>query len=295
VISEALYIVGDLSGFPEDTEVLKIPELVGTVASSMGLAEELTPEEPEQAEGANSDLIRAQGTEIGTALYKRLNAVSGSLVHMEAIFASDWGKMQKAAKLAPGAWSYEGTEKNELIQSMATGAKKEIYEALIPMAYTQWVIAPYQTFLMHNGPEAPGNNYVCRHWHEARTAEAKPFAGEPEEALDTAVYRPFDEPGSKTPPAKWGTTTPFTIRALKSDADAMEVRKVDEVTETEDGIEIHHGGANPPQSLMEGLFKAPTGETEPAFPKNLGMNKTAFFAGYGEGPTEWKRVICAQG
>ena len=41
VISEALYIVGDLSGFPEDTEVLKIPELVGTVASSMGLAEEL--------------------------------------------------------------------------------------------------------------------------------------------------------------------------------------------------------------------------------------------------------------
>jgi hypothetical protein len=295
VVSEALYIVGDLSGFPEDTEVLKIPELVGTVASSMGLAEELTPEEPEQAEGTNSDLIRAQGTEIGTALYKRLNAVSGSLVHMEAIFASDWGKMQKAAKLAPGAWSYEGTEKSELIQSLATGAKKEIYEALIPMAYTQWVIAPYQTFLMHNGPEAPGNNYVCRHWHEARTADVKPFAGEPEEALDTAVYRPFDEPGSKTPPAKWGTTAPFTIRALKSDADAMEVRKVDEVTETEDGIEIHHGGANPPQSLMEGLFKAPTGETEPAFPKNLGMNKTAFFAGYGEGPTEWKRVICAQG
>jgi hypothetical protein len=48
---------------------------------------------------------------------------------------------------------------------------------------------------------------------------------------------PCTEPGSKTPPAKWGTTTPFTIRALKSDADAMEVRKVDEVTETEDGTE----------------------------------------------------------
>ncbi|MBS1845551.1 MAG: hypothetical protein JST53_14135 [Actinobacteria bacterium] len=294
VISEALYIVGDLSGFPEDTEALKIPELVGMVASSMGLAEELTPEEPEQAEGTNSDLIRAEGTEIGTALYKRLEAVSRSLVHMEAIFAADWGKMQKAARLAPGVWSYEGTEEDELIQSLATGAKTEIFEALLPMAYTQWVIAPYQTFLMTNGPEPPGNNYVCRHWHETRTADVKPFAGEPEEGLSTAIYRPFDEPGSSAFPAK-PFTTPFTIRALKSDADAMEVRKVDEITESEDGIEIHHGGANPPESLMEGLFKAPVGENLPAFPKFLGMNKTAFYAGYGEGPTEWKRVICAQG
>lgn len=295
VISEALYIVGDLSGFPEDTEALKIPELIGTVASSMGLAEELTPEEPEQAEGTNSNLIAAKGTELGTALYKRLNAVAGSLVHMEAIFASDWGKMQKAAKLAPGAWSYEeGTEKNEFIQSMSTGAVKEIYEALIPMAYTQWVIAPYQTFLMKDGPEPPGNNYVCRHWHETRTADVKPFAGEPEEALSTAIYRPFDPPGSGIAPAR-GSTTPFTIRALKSDADAMEVRRVDEITETEDGIEIHHGGANPPKSLLQGLFKEPVGESLPAFPKNLGINKTAFYAGYGEGPTEWKRVICAQG
>jgi hypothetical protein len=161
------------------------------------------------------------------------------------------------------------------------------------MAYTQWVIAPYPTFLMGRGPEPPGNNYLCRHWHEGRTADVKPFLGEPEEALSTAIYRPFDEPGSTKLPAQ-PYTIPFTIRALKSDADAPEVFKV-ELTEETVGIEIHHGGANPPKSLMEGLFKTPQGETEPAFPKNLGMNKTAFFAGYGEGPTEWKRVICAEG
>jgi len=25
------------------------------------------------------------------------------------------------------------------------------------------------------------------------------------------------------------------------------------------------------------------------------MNEAAFYTNYGEGPTEWKRVICAQG
>ena len=135
----------------------------------MGLAEELTPEEPEQAEGTNSDLIRAKGTEIGTAAlqtprtryparwstWKRSSPPTGA-------------RCRKRPNWPPATWSYEGKEENELIQSLATGAKKAIYEALIPMAYTQWVIAPYQTFLMHDGPEAPGNNYVCRHWHEAR-------------------------------------------------------------------------------------------------------------------------------
>ena len=52
VISEALYIVGDLSGFPEDTELLKFPEVISIGRQRHGPGRvELTPEEPEQAEG----------------------------------------------------------------------------------------------------------------------------------------------------------------------------------------------------------------------------------------------------
>jgi hypothetical protein len=293
VVSEALYILGDLSGFPEDTEFLKIPEIVSMVASGIGLAEELTPETPEQAEGPNSNLIRAKGTELGVELYKRLEAVSRSLTQFELIFASDWGRLKAAGELAPGPWTFEAKEKQYVIQSFAINTEKEIFEGLLPMAYTQWVIAPYPTFLMPRGPEPPGNSYLCRHWHETRSDDVKPFGRAPEEALDTAVYRPFDEPGSKTLPAQ-PYTTPFTIRSLKSDADPPEVFKV-ELTDTVTGIEIHHGGADPPKSLLEGLFETPIPEEEPAFPKRLGINKSAFFAGYGEGPTEWKRVICAEG
>jgi hypothetical protein len=293
VISEALYIVGDLSGFPEDTEFLKAPEIISMVASAMGLAEAATPEEPEEAEGPNANLIRAQGTELGTALFRHFQGISRSLTHFESIIASDPRKLETAAIEAPGGWTYGGETEDQLLQSLAIDTEQVMYEALLPMAYTQWVIAPYQTFLMPNGPEAPGNNYSCRHWHEGRTADVKPFAREPEQALDTAIYRPFNPPGSSAFPAR-PFTTPFTIRALKSDANPMEVNKV-ELTDTTDGIEIHHGGGNPPETLLEGLFQAPKGELQPLFPKRLGINKSAFFAGYGDGPTEWKRVICAEG
>jgi hypothetical protein len=296
VIEEALYIVGDLSGFPEDTEFLKFPEIISMVASGMGLAESVTPEAPEEAEGPNANLIRAKATEIGKFMFEHFEKTSKSLAHFESLFAADWGKLQLASEFAVGPWSYGTKEETTLGQSMAVTTEQALYEGLLPMAYEQWVISPYYTKYMPSGPQAPGNNYKCIHFHTLlNTPTVYPFKGEPAGGLSTSVYRPFDEPGSSASPAQ-PFTVPFTIRALKSYADNMEVIK-SEYSESEDLIEIHHGGANPPGSLIDKLFTpVKLGEEEDAhFPVNLGMNKTAFYAGYGEGPNDWKRAICAQG
>jgi hypothetical protein len=294
VIEEALYIVGDLSGFPEDTEFLKFPEIISMAASGMGLAESVSPETPEEAEGPNANLIRAKASAIGTILFKHFENVTRSLGHFEEIFASDWGKLQKATEYASGPWTFGEEEEKILGHSLAVNAEQQLYEELLPMAYTQWVIAPYFTRYMPSGPQAPGNNYKCIHFHEGGDeVTVYPFGGEPEGGLSTSIYRPFDPPGATTKPAQ-PYTVPFTIRALKSDADNLEVVK-SEYSETEDLIEIHHGGANPPSSLIGGLFKPVNKGDEPKFPKDLGINKSAFYAGFGEGSTEWKRVICAQG
>jgi hypothetical protein len=296
VIQEALYIVGDLSGFPEATEALKAEQIISMVASGMGLAEAVTPESPEEAEGPNANLIRAKATNVGRLLFEHFEKTSRSLAHFETLFAADWGKLQLASEFANGPWSYGTKEETTLGQTMAVTTEKTLYEALLPMVYEQWVISPYFTKYMPAGPQAPGNNYKCIHFHTLiDTPTVYPFKGEPAGGLSTSVYRPFDEPGASAPPAQ-PYTVPFTIRALKSYADNIEVNK-SEFSETEHLIEIHHGGANPPATLIDKLF-APVklGEEEnPNFPASLGMNKTAFYAGYGEGPTDWKRVICAQG
>jgi hypothetical protein len=295
IISESLYIASDLAGFGEDTEFLKIPEIVSVVAGGFGVAEAATPEGPEEAEGPNSNLIRAKGTAIGAAIVKRFNHMKETLGQFEAIFASSWPKLQKARIEAKGPWSWGHEVEKELTATLATSTERAIDEALLPMAYTQWVVSPYFTKFDPAGPQVPGNGYECIHFKNALEQNLlHPFKDEPAGALSTAVYRPFEPPGSTENPAQ-PYTQPYTIRALKSEADPLEVFK-EQWSDTEDLIEVHGSGKNPPASLINPLFKPlNSGETEPSFPVNLGINKTAFYAGYGEGPTEWKRMICAQG
>jgi hypothetical protein len=295
VISEALYITSDLAGFPETTEFLKLPEIISMVSSGMGLANAVTPESPEEAEGPNSSLIRANATNLGTTLFKHFEGASKSLEHFEGIFASNWGKLKKAGEYSDDEWSFETEVKELLGQSLAVATEQQLYEGLLPMAYTQWVISPYFTKYMTSGPQTPGQNYKCIHFHTVtETPTVYPFKDAAEGSLSTNIYRPWDPPGSNESPSQQ-FTVPFTIRSLKSDEDPPEVIK-SEYSETEDLIEIHHGGANAPASLVNPLF-APInkGEAEPNFPKSLGINKTAFYANFGGGPNEWKRIICAQG
>lgn len=295
VISEALYITSDLAGFPEDTEFLKIPEIISTVAGGFGMAEAVTPEGPEEAEGPNSNLIRAEATLLGAAMFKRFNNVKESLGQFEAIFASNWSKLQQATIEAKGPWAFGHEVEKLLAQSLAVNTEQALYEALMPMVYTQWVVAPYSTRFDPNGPQAPGNNYKCIRFKNAlQQWDIYPFEHEPAGGLSTSVYRPFDAPGSTEKPAQ-PYTQPYTIRALKSDEDPLELFE-EPWSDSEVLLELHQGGANPPEALVDPLFKPVNpGEAEPSFPKNLGINKAAFYAGYGEGPGEWRRMICAQG
>ncbi|HVX34034.1 MAG TPA: hypothetical protein VHA80_12920 [Solirubrobacterales bacterium] len=294
IISESLYVAADMAGFGEDTEFLKIPEIVGVIAGGFGVAEGATPEAPEEAEGPNSNLIRAKGTMLGAAIVTRFNHMKETLGQFEAIFASSWPKLQKAEIEAKGPWSWGHSVEKNLTQSLAVSTERTIYEALLPMAYTQWVIAPYQTKFDPAGPQVPGASYECIHFKSAIDQHLlHPFEHEPTAGLSTAVYRPFAAPGSTEKPAQ-PYTQPYTIRALKSEADPLEVFKT-QWSDTEDLIEVRQSGKNPPEKLNRLFSPINAGETEPSYPQDLGINKVAFYAGYGEGPTEWKRMICAQG
>lgn len=295
IVSESLYMAAELVGFPEAYEEIKLAEMIGMVAGGFGLAEAASPEEAEQAEGPNTAMIRARASELGTALVKHFDATANTLNHMETIYRSDWGKLKDAAEEARSSWSFSEEAKNLIRQSLSVTTSQELYEGLLPVAYDQWVVSPYFTSSNPNGPAAPGTHYACPQYKPVWESEEtkRPFRDEPAGALSTAIYRPFNEPGSTTPPAQ-RYTQPFTIRALKSVNDELQISRK-EYGENRWAVTVTHDGSSPHKEMIEPLFEPVNpGEIDAEFPKSLGMSKVEFFAGFGGGPPDWRRVICAQ-
>jgi hypothetical protein len=292
IISEALYMASEVAGYGKTTEYLKIPQTIALVAGAFGMAEAATPEPPEEAEGPTPGEIRGEATSLGTKLVGHFTEVQATLNHLETILTSDWGKLQEAAVEARGGWAFGEREQKILGQGLAVNVEQQLYEGLLPLVYEQWVVSPYSTPTNRGGPQAPGNSYKCVRYHEGSEESDHPFKSEPIGALDTSVYRPFDTPGSQTLPALPNTTA-YTIRALKSKTDAMKVRKIN-YFENQYAVTVLHDGSNPEEQLINSLFKPVNGgETNVFEPKDLGMSKTAFFAEFGKGPTDWPRMICA--
>jgi hypothetical protein len=284
----------DHSGTPRE-RATRLAETIGMVAGGFGLAEAASPEEAEQAEGPNTAMIRARASELGTALVKHFDVTADTLDHMETIYRSDWGKLKAAAEEARSSWSFSEEAKNLIRQALSVTTSQELYEGLLPVAYDQWVVSPYFTVSNANGPEPPGSGYACRQYKPPYESEETkyPLRGEPAGALSTAIYRPFDAPGSTTPPAQ-RFTQPFTIRTLKSVNDEPKISHK-EYAENRWAVTVTHDGSSPPKPMIEPLFEAVNpGEIDAEFPKFLGMSKVEFFAGYGAGPTDWRRLICAQ-
>lgn len=295
IISESLYMAAEVVGFPEAYEEIKLAEMIGMVAGGFGLAEAASPEEADQAEGPNTAMIRARASKLGTALVKHFDETTDTLNHMETIYRSDWGKLKAAGEEALSSWAFSEEARNVLRQSLSVTTSQELYEGLLPVAYDQWVVSPYFTSSNPNGPVAPGTAYACPQYKPPwKSQETKhPFKDEPAGALSTAIYRPFDAPGSTTPPAT-GYTQPFTIRALKSVNNELEISRK-EYAENRWAVTVTHDGSSPPEKMIEPLFKPiNAGEIDPEFPESLGMSKVEFFAGFGGGPSDWRRVICAQ-
>jgi hypothetical protein len=298
IISEALYTAADLVGFPEAYEEIHLAEMIGVLAGGFGLAEAASPETGEdggEADAESSAKIRATAGKLGKALAEHFEETAEALGHAENIIISDWGKLQEGSAASRELWAFSEQSEKVIRQAFSVSASQQLFEGLLPVAYQQWVVSPYFTVSNGSGPPLPGGKYACRQYTPAwKSEETKhPFASEPAGGLSTAIYRPWNAPGASASPAV-PYTTPYTVRALKSLSDKLKMSRI-EYAEERYALTVSHDGSSPPSSLVDPLFESVSAkERHPNFPVKLGMNKAEFFAGYGGGPADWKRVICAQ-
>jgi hypothetical protein len=294
ILSESLYIGADLLG----PETGGVSEGVAVAAGVLGLVDAIVPQEGDAvAPGPNPEAIRDRASQLSSDVVERFDIASVALEHLTDIFISDWGKLSTAAEDARGPWAFGTKAQEDVKQSLAISTASAFYEAMLPISYRQWVIAPYVTVTNGTGPNRPGNDYQCIHYRSAFEGNQiqKPFSGEPSGGLAWVNYRPWEAPGSTTYPAQPYTQN-YTVRALKSWNDPLTMREVNGINENEGsaGLTIEEWGDNPPAEMINDLFKAISpNEADVLLPKYLGMNKVEFYGRYGGG-LNWARVICAE-
>ena len=304
VASDALLVGGSLLGFPELAAGGELVEQIGVAAhvfdfagATLGLASSASGSGGSGGStGPNTALITDRASQLGADLVTRFDIASKSLAHLGDIYDSDWGKLKQAASNAVGNWAMSTDSVRTIQQSLSITAKQGFYEALMPLAYRQWVISPYVTVSNGTGPDRPGTDYQCIHYRPAYESNQiqKPFQDEPSGAMSWVNYRPWESPGDTTSPAQPFTTN-YTVRALKAWYAPLTLQTVD-LGNGQQGLTIDDWGDNPPAGWIDDLFKpVNSGEPDPQTPNDLGMSKTEFYADYGGGGQAWGRMICAEG
>jgi hypothetical protein len=220
--------------------------------------------------------LRDEAAKLAIDMARRYESLSDTFGHFQVLFSTDWGRLSKAAQYATGPWSLppysdEHPRLGVLRQSLATAGQAGLYEALVPLAYDQWVVSPWWTRLAeandNQGFDPAG--YSCAHEANNGGDPVQPFAGFP--ALSVGSVR-FE--ADLAQPYR----NHFTARVLVSKANPLVLQDSGESIGS--GLAGYPGvgssGARPEAALIEKLFNPPTPGSEFSSPNGLGLAQAEF-------------------
>lgn len=278
-VGSSLYFAADAIGaFGAETEPLTGPldffagaydffsELYGS-SESTGTAKQPFGE-PQQ--------LRDEAAKLAADMASRYQDLSDTFGHFEVLFDTDWGRLRRAAAYASGKWSLppyspEHPQLGLLQQSLATAGEAGLYEALVPLAYDQWVISPWWTQVSGVGDNEGFDpaRYSCAHDASDEGSPVQPFAGFPASSVGTIRYE-----ADLAQPYR----NHFTARVLVSKADPLLLQDSGESVGS--GLVGYPGvqssGAPPEKTLTDKLFDSPTLATDFSFPDGLGLSQAGF-------------------
>jgi hypothetical protein len=225
----------------------------------------------------NNALIKDRTENLAKETKSAFTTAVRKLGHFEEIVLEDPAKLAAAANNFKVKWGMTSANEGRIEQALLIGADTSFYEAVMPLAFNQWIYSPRVTH--YNGDaalELPARNYQCRKLNSDgyETTLESPLANEPEDmsGMNSVLWSGANN----------GPQTPFTIRALKEQDNDTELQSAEYEVEYGDNY-LRHPGASPSEALMKPLFARPAGFTSHDLPLGLGMNKEEFF-----GMESWK-------
>jgi hypothetical protein len=273
--------------------------VLGAVSAGFFLADSVTPSSSNEGNPSfDTQELNDRAYAIATDLANRYSNLKNTLLHLGDVLVGDWGKLEVAGpRFSPVAPkdkpSWALTTKTEKLtqQSLAVAGKRVFNQAMLPLAFTEWVVAPPLISPNQNGPGDPFQYYYC--FNDAGTVDQwyyqQPFRGTPLSAMDNVLYRPQLGPDSNTWPAQPNTTY-WIGRVLVSSYNHLETNNNYDVnTQDVTGNAITSGGRPPPASLTDPLTMPVSATDSTSDPKYLGMQKEDLLA-----PLNWskKELLC---
>jgi hypothetical protein len=279
-LGTSLYFASDLIGaFGAETEPLTGP--LDFFAGTYDFFSELYGSSEDTGSATQPfgepEMLRGEVAKLGEDMAKRYETLSETFGHFEVLFDTDWGRLRKASENSLDEWdlpqySEAHPQLGLLTQSLATAGEAGLYEALMPVAYEQWVISPFWTE-NEGALDNEGFNsatYTCVHEGEHGRETVPPFSAFPES--DVGLVRSEGDLGK---PYRNG----FTARLMVSKADPLTLEPAGQPVGGSNANYpgVKNVGAAPTKAVTEKLFDQPTKATEFAFPDRLGLSKPGFF------------------
>jgi hypothetical protein len=220
----------------------------------------------------NIDLIKDRTSALSTDLEGSLEASVSYLKHFEDIVRTDPVKLETAAANFGHRWAMTTNTENSFEQSMTIGAVGSLYEAVMPLAFDQWILGPRFTSRNEQGPqELPNREYACK-WVNGEgedDGQDKPLANEWKymSAMQSVAWGAVQH----------GPERDYLIRFLKEKDNNIELVRGAVHSIDEGDVLMRHKGEAPKEKLMKYLFRTPFDTTKLNQPIALGLNKEEFF------------------
>lgn len=275
-----------------------VPAALGVVSSLIALGEDVyafyDTSKPVKAKYVEDDLsvIRDETQNLGNDFQARYTAIGDKLEHFREVIKTDPVKLARTDANIGARWNIDQRDEYRIRQGIVVGAKTELYGALMPVAFRQWLVSPRATDIDPGAFAFPANrSYNCRKevsegsFGGKRVILVNPFGKSPYSTMTRVYWNPFPS-NSNTGPA----AGPFTVRALIAVDDDLDLDREEDFNGLgENDTYVKGNGTKPRSSLTDPLF-LPVGDGDSATePRNLGLSKEEFF---GQEGWVFKRLQC---
>ncbi len=140
-----------------------LPSATGALSGVLELTHSLTPhgEHPEDEVPDDSGAVRTAAANLQASLARQYNDILDTLLHLKDVYVSDWGRLEAASTKFDQLWTFRDRSLPAFRNVQTAAAMAQAYQALLPLAYKEYVVGPYRQDPNNDGVGPLPRDYQC--------------------------------------------------------------------------------------------------------------------------------------